>query len=79
MRQRSEKCVAEGSKYVHRKGLYLSFYLSWVLDPVVHGKLQNKKKNEDTFGYDITLLNFGSCAQLKYPIVMSLALTCVTP
>jgi len=39
----SEKCVAEGSKYAYWIGLYLSFHLSWVLGPFVHGKLQNLK------------------------------------
>jgi len=47
---------AEGSKYVHSIGLYLSFYLSWVLGPFVHVRLQNVKTSEDSFGHDITLL-----------------------
>ena len=35
-------------------GLYLSFHLSWVLGPFVHGALQNLKTSEDTFGHDVT-------------------------
>jgi len=57
LRRRSEKCGAEGSKYAHWIGLYLSFHLSWVLGPFVHGKLQNLKTSEDTFGHGITPLN----------------------
>ena len=38
----SEKCVAEGCKYAHWIGLYLSFQLNWVLDPFVYGRLQNQ-------------------------------------
>jgi len=49
-------CVAEGSKYAHWIGLYLSFYLSLVLGPFVHGRLQNLKTSEDTFDHDITSL-----------------------
>jgi len=41
VRQQSEKYIAEGSKYAHWIGLYLSFHLNWVLDPLVHGRLQN--------------------------------------
>ena len=37
-------------------GLYLSFHLSRVLGPSVHGRLQNHKTSEDTFGHDITPL-----------------------
>jgi len=47
------KCVTKGSKYAHWIGLYLSFHLSWVLGPFVHGRLQNLKTSEDTFGHDI--------------------------
>jgi len=54
LRQRSEKCVAEGSKYAHWIGLYLSFYLSWLLGPFAHGRLQNLKTSEDTFGHGTT-------------------------
>jgi len=56
MRRRSEKCLAEGSKYAHRIGLYLSFHLSWVLGPFVHGKLQNLQTSEITFAHVITPL-----------------------
>jgi len=52
--RRSEKYIVEGSKYAHWIGLYLSFHLSWVLGPFVHGRLQNLKTSEDTFGHDIT-------------------------
>ena len=43
-----EKCIFERA---------LSFHLSWVLGPFVHGRLQNQKTSEDTFGYGITPLN----------------------
>jgi len=56
VRRQSEKCVAEGSKYAYWIGLYLSFHLSWVLGSFVHGRLQNLKTSEDTFGHDITAL-----------------------
>ena len=56
MRRRSEKYVANGSKYAYGIWLYLSFHLSWVLGPSVHGRLQNLKASEDTFGHDITPL-----------------------
>jgi len=56
LRRRSEKCVAEGSKYAHLIGLYLSFHRSWVLGPFIHGRLQNLKTSGDTFGHDITPL-----------------------
>ena len=41
------------SKYTHWIGLYLSFHLSWVMGPFVHGRLQNLKTSEDTFRHDI--------------------------
>ena len=44
------------SKYVHGIGLYLSVHLSQVLGPFVHGRLQNLRTSEDTFGRDITPL-----------------------
>jgi len=56
LHRQSEKCIAKGSKYAHWIGLYLSFHLSWLSDPFVHGRLQNLKTNEDTFAHDITLL-----------------------
>jgi len=56
VRQRSEKYVVEGSKYAHLIGLNLSFRLRWVLGPFAHGRLQNLKTNQDTFGHDITPL-----------------------
>ena len=57
MRRWSEKCIAEGSKYAHWIGLYLSFHLNWVLGPFVYGRLQNLQTSEDTFGRDITNLS----------------------
>ena len=51
MHQWFKKCVTEG-EYAHWIGLYLSFHLSWVLGPFVHGRLQNLSEN--TFGRDIT-------------------------
>jgi len=61
-----EKCVAEGSKCAHWIGLYLSFHLSWVLSPFVHGRLQNLKTNEDTFGHDITPSKVQCLHKLKH-------------
>ena len=52
MRRRSEKYVIEGSKYAHWIGPYLSFHLNWVWGPFVHGRLQNLKTSEDTFGHE---------------------------
>jgi len=49
--------VAKGSKYAHWIGLYLGFHLSWVLGPFVHGRLQNLKTSEATFGHELTSLN----------------------
>jgi len=46
VRGRSEKYVAEGSKYAHWIGLYLSFHLNRVLGPFVHGRLQNLQTSE---------------------------------
>jgi len=46
--------ASTGSKYAHWIGLYLSFHLSWVLGPFVHGRLL--KTSKDTFGHDITPL-----------------------
>ena len=43
------KCIPEGSKYAHWIGLYISF-----MCPFVHGRLENLKTSEDTFGHDIT-------------------------
>jgi len=57
VRRQSEKCIAEGSKYAHWIGLYLSFYLNWVLGPFVQGRLQNLQTSEVTFAHVITLLN----------------------
>jgi len=56
LRRPSEKGIAEGSKYVHLIGLYLSFHLSWVLGSFVYGRLQNLKTSKDTFGHGITSL-----------------------
>ena len=61
MPRRSEKCVTEGSKYPHWIGLYLSFHLTWVLGPFVHGRLHNMQTSEDTFAHAITLLNSIYC------------------
>ena len=60
LRRLSEKCITEGSQYAHWIGLYLSLHLSWVLGPFIHGRLQNLKTSEDTFGHDITPLTTGS-------------------
>jgi len=54
VRRWSEKYIAEGSKYAHWIGRYLSFHLSWVLGPFVHGGLQNLQKSEVTFAHVIT-------------------------
>ena len=59
MRRRSEKYVIEGSKYEHGIGLYLSFHLSWVLGPFVHGRLQILQTSEVTFAHVITPLKVG--------------------
>jgi len=67
LRRRSEKCVAEGSRYVHRIGLYLSFHLRRVLDPFVHGTFQNLKTSEDTFGHDITPLMAYGLIKQRFP------------
>jgi len=40
------------------------FHMSWVLGPFDHGRLQNMKTNEDTFGHDITPLTFPKQVQL---------------
>ena len=69
MRRLSDKCVIEGSKSAHWIGLYLSFHLRWVLGPFVHGRIQNLKTNEDTFGHDIAPLRFPS-------LMISALLTC---
>jgi len=34
--------------------LDIGLYLSWTLDPFVHGRLQNLKISEDPFGHDVT-------------------------
>ena len=54
MRRQSVKYVAGGSKYAQWIGLYLSFHLSWVLGPFVHGRLQNLQTVEVTFVHVIT-------------------------
>jgi len=54
--RRSEKYAAEGSKYAHWIGLYLSFHLNWALGPFVHGRLQNLQTSEDTLAHVITPL-----------------------
>jgi len=56
VRRRSEKYVIEGSKYAHWIGLYISFYLNWVLGPFVHGRLQNLQTCEVIFAHAITPL-----------------------
>jgi len=63
VRQRSEKHVIEGSKYAHWIGLYLSFHLSWVLGPFVHGRLQNLQTSKVTSARVISPL---SKTQLDY-------------
>jgi len=67
VRRRSEKFIAEGSKYAHWIGLYLSFNFSWVLGPFVHVRPQNLKTSEDTFGHDITRLR----SALNQPFCLS--------
>jgi len=47
----------KGFEYTHWIGLNLSFMLSWVLDPLVHDRLQNVKTSDNTFGHDINLLS----------------------
>ena len=56
----SKKYVAEGSKYAHQIGLYLSFHLNWVLGPFIHGRLQNLQTVEVTFAHVIIPLSKGS-------------------
>ena len=63
MRRRSEKYVTEGSKYAHWIGLYLSFYLNWVLGPFVHVRLQNLQTSEVTFARVITPLTHFSALE----------------
>jgi len=55
VRRQLKKYVAEGSKYAHWIGLYLSFHLNWVLGPFVHCRLQNLQTSEVTFAHVITL------------------------
>ena len=43
--------------YGHRIGLYLSFHLTSVLNPLVHGWFQNLQTSEITFADAITPLN----------------------
>jgi len=57
LRRPSEKCVTEGSKNAHWIRLYLSFHLSWVFGPFVHGRLQNLQKSEDTLEHVLTPLH----------------------
>jgi len=64
VRRRSEKYVADGSKYPHWIGLYLSFHLNWVLRPFVHGMLQNLQTSEFTFAHVITPFNLNQINQL---------------
>ena len=69
--RRSEKCVAEGSKYAHLTGLYLRFHLNWVLGPFVHGRLQNLQTSEVTFAHVMTALmgydfRLSSCVFLAF-------------
>jgi len=59
MRQRSERCIADDSKYGHWIGQYLSFLLNWVLGQFVHGRLQNLQSSEVTFAHVITPLEVG--------------------
>jgi len=56
MRRPFEKYVVHGPKYAHWIGLYLIFHLNWVLDPFVHGRLQNLQTSEGTFAHVITPL-----------------------
>ena len=54
--RRFEKYIVRGFKYAHWIGLYVSFHLNWVLDPFVHGKLENLQTSEVTFARVITPL-----------------------
>ena len=56
MPRRSDKCVAEGSKYAHWIGLFLSFHLNWAFGPFVHGRLQDLQTSEVTFVHVIAPL-----------------------
>jgi len=55
LHRRSEKSAIKGSKSAHWIGLYLSFHLSWIFGPFVHGRLQNLKTSENMLGHDIAL------------------------
>jgi len=65
MRRRSEKCVAEGSKYAHWIGLYQSFHLNCVLGPFVHSRLQNLQTSEVTLPMSCMYNNIVKCAFKK--------------
>ena len=56
MRQRSEKCIAEGTRHAHWIGLYIIFHLNWVLGPFVRGRLHNLQTSGATFARVITPL-----------------------
>jgi len=71
LRQRSEKCAAEGSKYAHWLGLHLSFNLSLVLSPFIHGRLQNLETSEHTSGHDITVTPLTSNYTGKLALLMA--------
>ena len=80
MHQRSEKCVTEGSKYVHWIGLYLSFHLNWVLDPFVISRLQNLQTSEVTFAHVISPLRSRSlvCRVFTVTLPSSIRFTSVS-
>jgi len=69
VRQQPKRYIAEGRKYAHWIGLYLSFHLNWVLGPFVHGRLQNLQTSEVTLVHVITPLKSNS--PHKYSFVAS--------
>ena len=69
MRRLSEKYTAECSKYAHWIGLYLSFYLNWILGPFVRGRLQNLQTTEVTFDHVIAPLTV-ALSEEKYRILI---------
>ena len=71
-KQRESVTLVKLNLTVHWIGLSLSFHLSCVLSPFVHGRLQNLKTTEANFGHDITPLNGFSdcCSCLRYHAVL---------
>jgi len=54
VRRRSEKYVAEGSRYAHWIGLYLRYHSNWLLGLCVHGRLYNLRTSKVTFALVVT-------------------------